>query len=559
MKTTILILLFFAVNIFAQSNLPQNLVGTHTTFDFQKGLVTTTSPVLYNSNYKVEKPNVITQDHPDSSASAIRYNYPEPVSIGTYCMESGNGLNSVVGWYLNNERASDYGNTNSTPLWEFIENPQGTDYNYVAVSSTGNNVADAFHHNIYLLNGATGSVTWTLDLTTLPYTVTAGPVGITSTGNFMIGTAVGSSATDSSTIFGFNSSSNVPVWSLRIGPRGTTGSQFQGLKISGNDSLFIINTYIKFYVINTFTGVIRDTGVVNSSSSSGTQAPQAISGNGNIIATINYSGYVRVLQWNGSTYNLLWQHLEPPGTYYNWMTAVDVTNDGTMVACGTLNFITNSTYDGKVKLFSVSGGSTPLWTHTGMGDEVNAVSFSKNGRFLSACSWGDYYTHAAMNLLVFKTTHITNNPWYGVTDVGSFFCCSTSDDGRTVIGSGKGVHARQFGSGGNFYNLSIDTAENPLGINNNNNSLPTSYSLAQNYPNPFNPSTQITYDIPKDGLVNIAVYDVLGREVSTLVNKFEKTGRYSVTFDASNINSGVYFYKISAGGFTETKKMILIK
>lgn len=558
MKTIILSLIFFTFNLFAQSSLPQHLVGVHTSYDFQRGLISTTNPVPYQlSKLENQFPN---KDNTDSIASSIRYTYGEPVSIGTYCAEAGNGLKSIVGWYLNNERVSCYGNTNNTPLWEFTESPQTPlYYNFVGVQNDGSKVADAFFNNIYLLNGSNGSQMWAFDLTLLPYSVTAGPIVITSSGNFVVATANTSTATDSSTIFGFNSSSNTPVWTLRIGPSGTIGSQFQGAKISGNDSLVIVNTYIAVYVLRTYTGQIIYTGTVNPLNSNGTQTSQAISGNGNIIATINYAGYVRVLQWNGSTYNLLWQHQEPPGTYYNWMSAVDVSYDGSMVAAGTLNFITLSSYDGKVKFFNVSGGSTPVWTYTGCGDEVSAVSFSKNGRFVSASSWGDFYTHTAKNLLVWKTSHPVNQPWFAANDFGSFFWCSTSDDGQTVIGSGKAVHARQFGSGGNFYNLSIDTSENPVGIGKNHTSDLTTYKLGQNYPNPFNPSTMITYQIPFSGYVKLSVFDILGREVAVLVNGYQKKGEYNVKFDASDFPGGIYFYKIQSGDFTSTKKMTLIK
>jgi hypothetical protein len=98
-----------------------------------------------------------------------------------------------------------------------------------------------------------------------------------------------------------------------------------------------------------------------------------------------------------------------------------------------------------------------------------------------------------------------------------------------------------------------------IGINNNNNEVPKEYNLAQNYPNPFNPMTLINYSIPNSGLVKLVVYDVIGKEVTTLVNEVKNIGNYSVTFDASNVPSGVYFYKIMSGSFVETKKMILIK
>jgi hypothetical protein len=89
--------------------------------------------------------------------------------------------------------------------------------------------------------------------------------------------------------------------------------------------------------------------------------------------------------------------------------------------------------------------------------------------------------------------------------------------------------------------------------------IPGNYSLFQNYPNPFNPTTIIQYNVLSFGKVVLKVYDLLGREVATLVDKQQNAGQYSVFFNASRLSSGVYFYKIQAGSYTETKKMMLIK
>lgn len=89
--------------------------------------------------------------------------------------------------------------------------------------------------------------------------------------------------------------------------------------------------------------------------------------------------------------------------------------------------------------------------------------------------------------------------------------------------------------------------------------LPTEYRLVQNYPNPFNPSTTIKYDIPKNNQVTLKVYNSIGKEVSEIVNGFKQAGSYSVTFDASKLPSGVYFYKLQAGEYSQVNKMILIK
>ncbi len=89
--------------------------------------------------------------------------------------------------------------------------------------------------------------------------------------------------------------------------------------------------------------------------------------------------------------------------------------------------------------------------------------------------------------------------------------------------------------------------------------FPGEYSLSQNYPNPFNPSTIINYSIPKASFVTIRVYDVLGKDVATVVDEYKPIGKYSVKFDASKLTSGNYFYRIQTSNYSETKKLILMK
>jgi hypothetical protein len=89
--------------------------------------------------------------------------------------------------------------------------------------------------------------------------------------------------------------------------------------------------------------------------------------------------------------------------------------------------------------------------------------------------------------------------------------------------------------------------------------IPKDFELFQNYPNPFNPTTVINYQLPVASHVVIRVYDILGREVTTLVNEQKPAGSYQVDFDAHLLSSGVYFYRLQAGSFTETKKFVLVK
>lgn len=105
----------------------------------------------------------------------------------------------------------------------------------------------------------------------------------------------------------------------------------------------------------------------------------------------------------------------------------------------------------------------------------------------------------------------------------------------------------------NFGEFPVGADEDPV------SQLPVDFRLEQNYPNPFNPSTKISWQSPVSGHQTLKVYDVLGNEVATLVNEFTNAGNYKIDFNASALSSGVYFYKLQAGSFIQTKKMILIK
>lgn len=97
------------------------------------------------------------------------------------------------------------------------------------------------------------------------------------------------------------------------------------------------------------------------------------------------------------------------------------------------------------------------------------------------------------------------------------------------------------------------------GIEQTGNGLPDGYKLGQNYPNPFNPSTRIEFSLPQSEFVNLRVFDLLGREVATLVNEEKVAGSYRVTFDAKAIPSGVYYYVLNAGSFRQTRSMLVVK
>ena len=122
---------------------------------------------------------------------------------------------------------------------------------------------------------------------------------------------------------------------------------------------------------------------------------------------------------------------------------------------------------------------------------------------------------------------------------------------RNLVSGKYSYRLKQIDNNGNFeyFTLSGDVI---VGV-------PSKFDLSQNYPNPFNPSTKINFDMPKDGLVSLKIYDLLGREVTTLVNEARTAGYYTVEFNATSLTSGIYFYRINAGEFSSVKKMLILK
>ena len=127
----------------------------------------------------------------------------------------------------------------------------------------------------------------------------------------------------------------------------------------------------------------------------------------------------------------------------------------------------------------------------------------------------------------------------------------SSANGSVTIG-GTGSSAKSIGDGGND-NIQNDEEKD------SNAGLPKNYSLSDNYPNPFNPTTVIKYELPESGMVELLVFDLLGRKVATLVDEYVTKGKHQIVFEASNLSSGIYIYRLKVGDFLQTKKMTLIK
>jgi len=253
---------------------------------------------------------------------------------------------------------------------------------------------------------------------------------------------------------------------------------------------------------------------------------------------------------------------------------------------------------GVAMIFTVAGpryfgsGSPPLETYTNTGltlvtGDVRSAPFTPTGSFFSSRALvGEIhydgvvpvelvsFTASVMQLnnqnaveLSWMTATEVNNSGFGIErktenteweNIGFVDGHGTTTEAQSYSYIDKDLSAgsysyrlKQVDFDGSFkYHILAETVE--IG------SIKT-FALAQNYPNPFNPATIISYQLPIEGLVTLKIYDMLGNEVATLVNEIKTAGEYQVEFNASALSSGIYFYRLQAGSFVETKRMMLMK
>ncbi len=237
----------------------------------------------------------------------------------------------------------------------------------------------------------------------------------------------------------------------------------------------------------------------------------------------------------------------------------------------------NTDYEGKYYI-GLSSNDLPLTNlNIGADGDSNTVQFNYN---IPSINYGDSLTQ---DLYVLKANSVIrgrltfNGNAAGMTNVFAscadtgYIWTNTNNDGYFVFRVSDKIYNYVIRAGQVPYQYISDsivvhpgdtTASLNLiltSTNENEFNIPKVYSLSQNFPNPFNPTTMISYELSRSGMVSLKVFNVLGQEVKVLVNKFESAGQYNVQFNASELKSGVYFYQLQAGNYVNTRKMILLK
>ena len=280
-----------------------------------------------------------------------------------------------------------------------------------------------------------------------------------------------------------------------------------------------------------------------------------------------YEGLVKYYSNQWSVYNI--SNSGIPSNQV-WSVAIEDTN---LIWVGTEGGLAR--YDGNWTIYNTGNSGLP-------GDHINAIAIDQNGTKwfgtiygLASFDGSNWTTYTTLNSDL-PADHVTgiaidsdNNKWlatFGNTgglvkfDGSSWTVYNSSNTSLSnyLLCVKPGLNENIW-TGSDGFGLAVLNENGLSAVEQINDELVKEYSLDENYPNPFNPATKIRFSVPKTSDVNLLIYDILGNEIATLVNEVEQAGIYEVDFDASGLPSGIYFYRLTTPGFTQTKKMILLK
>jgi hypothetical protein len=282
------------------------------------------------------------------------------------------------------------------------------------------------------------------------------------------------------------------------------------------------------------------------------------SGNAYVVCNslnINYNNEITCVKFSTANGSVDWA-FRTDGTQNSFGSddacAIAVNSTNEIYITGTLMNTTTLSDGVIIKLNSSGAEQWRRMESTGVTEEMKDVKTDNSGVYTVCTFTGGFY-----NVKTRKFNHSGDSLWsmnYHVTNRSETAKFINVGPSNNVYISGDEYIANNTG-----YVYLVRYTNAITGVTPTSNNQPDKFSLEQNYPNPFNPNTNIKFEIPKDGMVKLTVFDVSGREVEAVVNEQLSAGTYSVDFNASRLSTGVYFYRLETEGFTDTKKMILVK
>jgi len=282
---------------------------------------------------------------------------------------------------------------------------------------------------------------------------------------------------------------------------------------------------------------------------------------GNIIVTCNHGYKILTMKYNISG-GRLWKKIYTGigGEYYDRVTDLAADPSGNVYLTGTSVRTTGSGGEDFLTLKYDPSGNL-LWERFyngtyGDGDYSKGISVDGDGNaYITGVAFDLSFD---FNYMTIKYDTDGTQKWKISYD-GGF--THRSDDAKAIVldTAGNVVVTGISSRGSNFDDITTVKYSQTTGIQQISSEIPHKYSLSQNYPNPFNPVTNLEFGISKSGFVTLKIYNMLGKEVATIVNSDLNPGTYKYDFDAAELTSGIYFYKLESDNFSATKKMLLVK
>ena len=267
-----------------------------------------------------------------------------------------------------------------------------------------------------------------------------------------------------------------------------------------------------------------------------------------------------VLQWSG---NGKVRRYQLDGTFVDEFTSVGVPQSIGIDWDGNGNLYISSYGGDNVRKFDTNGNDLGLFINSNLLGPTN-IWFDAAGDMLVS----DYNGTAVKR---FDSEGIYVSDF--LTGLSNSEGVDFFPNGNILIGNGATSSVKLFDNAGNYIedfissgagnlltpNAVVIRENNAVSVSGSGNSFINNYILEQNYPNPFNPGTIISFSIPNSGFTQLKIYDALGTEINSLVNEYKQSGNYDIEFNAENLPTGIYFYRLISGNYSDTKKMILLK
>jgi WD40 repeat protein len=385
------------------------------------------SPSLLERNRPIRNPNILAQ--------VIWVDRNHEFAIAENVTTTPDGSSIFAGWWLNNMRFAAYSSAGlEIPLWRYNQQTPwmmpvaATDANY---SGTGANLpAFIWNHDSPLF----------IEQYNFDVGYTGAGVSFSGDGNLLA--MVSATGLSDAVLVIYDMTTQDTVLTRHFEPI----QGLYGVDISLNGSVAVASAYGQLYVYEIPSGTLRGT-LYNYS-----QGTAKISADGSRIANGTYTGAVYLYEWDGAEYDTHWIR----ATGHDWVTAIDISDDGSTVACGTLDFVNNQIAGGKFDMWDGDSGNE-LIDYEEYGDMVASVALSSTGQYAIAGCWGKYETTFGdvvscfirdSSLPIFQLADDLDEP-------GSVFGVAISDSGHYAAAGGKAVHAREFGNGGMLYSIKI--------------------------------------------------------------------------------------------------------